>query len=72
MITSAAFTGSWLRSTLTTIDSRPVRSPRTRFFTMPEMRFEFGTMTAERSKVWISVERTEIRFTMPSESPITT
>ena len=54
------------------IETRPVRSPRTRFLTMPEIRFEFGTITAERSKVWISVERTEIRRTMPSESPITT
>ena len=52
--------------------TRPVRSPRTRFLTTPEIRFEFGTITAERSKVWISVERTEMRFTMPSESPITT
>jgi hypothetical protein len=39
---------------------------------MPEIRFEFGTMTAERSKVWISVERTEMRRTMPSLSPIST
>ncbi len=34
-----------------------------RFFTTPEIRFEFGTITAERSKVWISVERTLMRRT---------
>ena len=31
--------------------TRPIRSLRTRLRTMPEMRFEFGTITVERSKV---------------------
>ena len=51
VISSAARTGSLSRRTLTVRVTRPERSPRTRFFTTPEIRFELGTITAERSKV---------------------
>ncbi len=57
---SRTFSGSAEECTVTSIDSRPTLSARIRFFTTPETRFEFGTMTAARSKVSISVERTLI------------
>ncbi len=60
---SAARTGSAVRGTLTGAMTRPVRSLRTRFLTTPEIRFEFGTITVERSKVSISVARTLMRRT---------
>ena len=58
--------GSQPYSTLTETTERPRRSAWVRFFTTSEIRLEFGTMTVARSNVSISVERTLIRFTMPS------
>ena len=36
------------------------RLKRVQLVTRPEIRSEFGTITSERSKVWIRVARTEI------------
>ena len=60
---SATWSGSEARGTGIETITRPTRSLRTRLRTMPEIRFEFGTMIVERSKVWISVERTLMRRT---------
>ena len=60
---------SALRGTLIGTISRPVRLKCVQLVTRPEIRSEFGTMTSDRSKVWIRVERTEMDFTMPCVVP---
>ncbi len=48
---------------------RPVRLNRVQLVTLPVTRSEFGTITSERSQVWIRVALTEIDFTIPCEPP---
>ena len=56
-------------ATVTGTTSRPDRLNRVQFVTRPATRSVFGTITSERSKVWMRVERTEMDFTIPCTVP---
>ena len=64
--------GSSAAETTRSIATRPLGAPWVTFLTLLVMKSEFGTIRVERSNSSISVERTEMRRTLPWSVPITT